>query len=234
MGNKKNMKLALNSTQPELFANATETFLNNVDGEFDRNMDKEIAKFEAQTLSQHFVTPFPINFTSLSIPTVPYSSPDHAPLKVLGALLSAKYLHSETREKGGAYGGGATAGSGSFTYYSYSDPNNLETFSVYRRSTDWVLGDNFTERDVEEAVLRVFQSLDSPVAPGYRGLRYFLSGITDDDFAQHRLRVKEVKMNDLKAVAERYLLEPPVCGRALIGGANKNLDEMGWTVHQQQ
>ena len=40
-------------------------------------------------------------------------------------------------------------------------------------------------------------------------------------------------MSDLKAVAEKYLVEPPICGKALIGGANKNLEEMGWRVYQQ-
>jgi hypothetical protein len=33
--------------------------------------------------------------------------------------MSAKYLHQEIREKGGAYGGGAVASGGTFTYYSY-------------------------------------------------------------------------------------------------------------------
>ena len=96
-------------------------------------------------------------------------------MQVLSGLLSAKFLHSEIREKGGAYGGGATAGSGrsspstvfnqfdaycptgAFTYYSYRDPNSLDTFSVFNQSADWVLGDNFGQAEVEEAVLRVFQ-----------------------------------------------------------------------------
>merc|ERR1712106_810147 len=91
----------------------------------------------------HYVTPFPINFTSLAVPTVPFANVDNASLKVLAALLSSKYLHPEIREKGGAYGGGATAGGGTFTYYSYRDPKNLETFSVYRKSGEWALKNNF-------------------------------------------------------------------------------------------
>ena len=47
--------------------------------------------------------------------------------------------------------------SGAFTYYSYRDPNSLDTFSVFNQSADWVLGDNFGQAEVEEAVLRVFQ-----------------------------------------------------------------------------
>ena len=48
---------------------------------------------------------------------------------------------------------------GAFTYYSYRDPNSLDTFSVFNQSADWVLGDNFGQAEVEEAVLRVFQVL---------------------------------------------------------------------------
>ena len=40
-------------------------------------------------------------------------------------------------------------------------------------------------------------------------------------------------VQDLVTVCEKYLVEPALCGKALIGGANKNLDEMGWKVHQQ-
>ena len=47
--------------------------------------------------------------------------------------------------------------SGAFTYYSYRDPNSLDTFSVFNQSADWVLGDNFGQAEVEEAVLSVFQ-----------------------------------------------------------------------------
>ncbi len=65
---------------------------------------------------------------------------------MLAALLSAKYLHQEIREKGGAYGGGAVAQGGTFTYYSYRDPKNLETFSVYRGAAEWASRAAFTSQ----------------------------------------------------------------------------------------
>lgn len=41
-------------------------------------------------------------------------------LKILARLMTAKFLHTEIREKGGAYGGGAKLShSGVFTFYSY-------------------------------------------------------------------------------------------------------------------
>lgn len=44
----------------------------------------------------------------------------HFSLKILARLMTAKFLHTEIREKGGAYGGGAKlTHSGIFTLYSY-------------------------------------------------------------------------------------------------------------------
>lgn len=34
-------------------------------------------------------------------------------------MMTAKFLHGEIREKGGAYGGGARMGGGLFSFYSY-------------------------------------------------------------------------------------------------------------------
>merc|ERR1711884_115207 len=115
------MRVALNTSSPDQLVKATESFLESLcEGGKLKPGGASSDKFEATTLYQHYVTPFPINFTSLSIPTVSYSSPDSAPLKVLSGLLSAKYLHSEIREKGGAYGGGATAGSGIYLPQAFS------------------------------------------------------------------------------------------------------------------
>lgn len=40
-------------------------------------------------------------------------------LCVLARMMTAKFLHGEIREKGGAYGGGAKMGGGLFSFYSY-------------------------------------------------------------------------------------------------------------------
>ena len=115
--NKDGMRVALNTSQPDQFSRATESFLAGLEGAGGSLGALEEGHFKAGSLSQHYITPFPINFTSMAVPTVPYTHPDHPALKVLSALLSSKFLHSEIREKGGAYGGGATAGSG-WTNYS--------------------------------------------------------------------------------------------------------------------
>merc|ERR550534_772482 len=205
------MKCALNSSNPDRLLAGTEGFMNKIGGEYDNfswgvKFEPEFSSktddlFKPQSSQQHYVTPFPINFTSLSIPTVNYTHPDYAPLRVLAAVLGSKFLHPEIREKGGAYGGGAMASGGTFTFYSYRDPKNLETFSVYRESGEWAVENNITDQDVEEGQLRVFQKLDEPTTPGSRGIRNFLSAVDDQTFAEHRLRVKAVKKEDVVRAA---------------------------------
>ena len=58
---------------------------------------------------------------------------------------------------------------------------------IFHNSNDWIQKqDNFTQRDVDEAKLNVFKAVDKPILPGARGQRLFLSGITDNQFEQHR------------------------------------------------
>ncbi|XP_023336821.1 presequence protease, mitochondrial isoform X2 [Eurytemora carolleeae] len=188
--NKNCMKVALNTvpeTQDQLVRGA-ENFVSALSGTCSPLTCFKEEQFQVEERKLHHVVPFPINFTSQSLPTVHYTHPDSAPLRVLAAVMSSKYLHPEIREKGGAYGGGATAGSGTFTFYSYRDPKNLETFSVYRKAGEWAAEGNFSDQDVEEGQLRIFQRLDEPVQPGYRGLRVFLSGVEDSIFKEHRIR----------------------------------------------
>ena len=88
------MRVALNTSAPEQFVKATESFLSNLGGKTEDGRQDEAGNFLATTLYQHYVTPFPINFTSLSIPTVSYSSPDSASLKARNTPLQ---VHSNNQ-----------------------------------------------------------------------------------------------------------------------------------------
>ncbi len=72
-----------------------------------------------------------VQFCAAAYPAVEVSHPDAAPLMVLAAYLRNGFLHSAIREKGGAYGGGASydGNACSFRFYSYRDPRLAETFN---------------------------------------------------------------------------------------------------------
>lgn len=48
-------------------------------------------------------------------------------------------------------------------------------------AAEWATKDGvMSQQDLEEAKLRAFKSMDSPVAPSGRGSTLFLNGLTDD------------------------------------------------------
>ena len=86
-----------------------------------------------------------------------------APLQVLLSLLTTKFLHREIREKGGAYGGGASMGGNLLRFYSYRDPGAQATLNAFDASGMWAAEGSFADRDIAEAKLSVFQKVRNTV-----------------------------------------------------------------------
>ncbi|KAM5235047.1 presequence protease, mitochondrial-like [Ctenodactylus gundi] len=181
--------------------------------------------FEPSELKTHFVLPFPMNFISECVRTAPFTNPDHASLKVLAHLMTAKFLHAEIREKGGAYSGGARLNyNGIFTFYSYGDPNSTETLQAFANAVDWAKSGKFTQQDIDEAKLSVFSAVDAPVAPSRKGLDHFLFGVSDEMQQMHREQLFAVTHDSLTSVSNRYLgVGKSTHGIALLGPENEKI-----------
>ncbi|KAM5156938.1 presequence protease, mitochondrial isoform 1-T2 [Mantella aurantiaca] len=181
--------------------------------------------FKPCQMKTHFSLPFPVNYISECVRTVPYSHPDYARLRVLARIMTAKFLHGEIREKGGAYGGGAKLNfDGVFAFYSYRDPNSLTTLSRFDKAIDWAKSGNFNQQDVDEAKLSVFSAVDSPIAPSDKGMTLFLSGISDEMRQTHREQLFAVSHTDLVNVASKYLtVRQSTRGAAILGPENPGI-----------
>ncbi|KAJ8396104.1 hypothetical protein AAFF_G00021770 [Aldrovandia affinis] len=189
--------------------------------------------FKPCQLKTYFQLPFPVNFVSECVRTVPFADQDYASLCILGRMMTAKYLHGEIREKGGAYGGGARMGrSGLFSFYSYRDPNSVQTLSAFRNGVEWAKAGNFSQQDIDEAKLSVFSAVDSPVAPSDKGMNLFLNGVSDEQKQRHREQLFAVTEKSLRDVASRYLgVGQRTCGVAILGPENENLKkDPSWVV----
>uniref|UniRef100_A0A8C7L895 Pitrilysin metalloproteinase 1 n=1 Tax=Oncorhynchus kisutch TaxID=8019 RepID=A0A8C7L895_ONCKI len=195
--------------------------------------------FKPCQMKTFFTMPFPINFVSECIRTVPFTHEDCASLNILARMMTSKYLHGEIREKGGAYGGGARMGGGLFTFYSYRDPNTVQTLSAFRKGVDWAISGQFTQQDINEAKLSVFSAVDSPVAPSDKGMGRFLSGITDELKQAHRERLFAVTDKNINghlifwiSVLHRYLgIGQRTCGVAILGPENDIIKkDPSWVV----
>ena len=129
-----------------------------------------------------FNLPFQVSYTGTCLQTAPYSSPDKAPLTILGQLLTHNFLHPEVREKGGAYGASASASpiSALFTMSSYRDPNPRNSLSVFQRAGQYAHDKAWTSRELEEGKLSVFQQIDAPTSVSSDASKQFMYGITED------------------------------------------------------
>ena len=110
-----------------------------------------------------WITGSQVCFCAEAFPTVDFRHEDAPALTVLGTVLRNGYLHSAIREKGGAYGAGATQDSNNkvFKFFSYRDPKCTETFNEFKKSREWSIK-NITEEQLEEGVLGVISSIDKP------------------------------------------------------------------------
>jgi Zn-dependent M16 (insulinase) family peptidase len=128
--------------------------------------------FSVETVpNQGRVIASPVAFTCKSFESIPYVHPDSPSLSVASHLFDTLVLHPEVREKGGAYGSHAhlSATGGIFSFYSYRDPNISRTLSTFKSAIDKVMQGQFSDAELEEAKLEIFQGLDSPISPGSRG-----------------------------------------------------------------
>ncbi|EME79874.1 uncharacterized protein MYCFIDRAFT_204362 [Pseudocercospora fijiensis CIRAD86] len=151
-----------------------------------------------------FDLPYQVSYSALAVPTGPFTAQWTAPISILAQLLTHKHLHHEIREKGGAYGGGALSRGleGSFLMYSYRDPNPDNTLNIYNETMRWAAEKEWTERDLEEAKLSVFQALDAPQSINEEGLSQFLQGITQDLDQQRREWLLDTTVAQVKDAAE--------------------------------
>ena len=165
--------------------------------------------FDIQDESIGWITGAQVCYCAEAFPTVDSFHDDAPILSVLGAVLRNGYLHSAIREKGGAYGSGATQDSHNkvFKFFSYRDPRCSETFNDFAKSREWALK-NITAEHLEEGVLGVISSIDKPLSPYGEAMNDF-SNTLDNKDKDKRLhfssRIKECTVNELVNVAGKYL-----------------------------
>lgn len=192
----------------------------------------------AFTTKTFFPAPFQVYYSALAIPTVPYVHSDSAPLQILSQMLTHKHLHHEVREKGGAYGGGAYLRStgGVFGFYSYRDPNPKNTLKIMQDAGRWAQREAFSDQDLEEAKISVFQRIDAPESVSEEGMTRFLTGIDEEMEQVKREQLLDVRIRDVKAVARRYLVEGQSdASLAVLGEKTDWIDERdGWQVKNLQ
>ena len=164
-------------------------------------------------IQQAWTTSTQVNFVAQSHAAVPSSHEDAAALTVVAPYLRNGFLHTAVREKGGAYGGGASfdAETASLRFFSYRDPRLSETWKDFERSVDWLLnlsGNAKDQRQLEEAIIGVVGRMDQPGSPAGEAKKAFYANLFGRDLVYrqaYRQRILNVSFEDLQRVAQNYL-----------------------------
>ncbi|KAF8983721.1 Mitochondrial presequence protease [Entomortierella lignicola] len=206
------MRLALTCGDDQMSRNekVVAQFISRLD---DKSVDSVTQSTFTPTFENSFFElPYGINFTAKCLRGVPYTHEDGPKLQILASLMSNLFLHREIREKNGAYGGGAgfSPTGGLFSFYSYRDPSPKKTLATYQDSVRWALDRaDFSEQELAEAKLSIFQRMDAPVSAAEEGMVVFTEGITDEMRQIRRERLLSVTSADVKEAASCYLSDKP-------------------------
>lgn len=180
--------------------------------------------------SQGRVIASPIAFTGYVFKTISYSHSNAPALSVAACLFDNITLHQSIRERGGAYGGGATNNSlaGNFYFYSYRDPNISSTFVAFEQAIQTIVDGEFEESDLEEAKLEVFQGMDAPVAPGSRGdlaYSWIREGRTFEARQAFRNRLLSLTREEVIAAVKQHILPQSKTGAAVVFASKELLEK---------
>ncbi|QER39544.1 peptidase M16 [Acinetobacter suaedae] len=179
-----------------------------------------------------------VQFCASAYQAVDVSHADAAPLMVLAAYLRNGFLHSAIREKGGAYGGGASydGNACSFRFFSYRDPRLEETFNDFEASVQWLLNSEQYPYQLEEAILGLVASMDKPGSPAGEAITAcyaYLHARTPKFRKLLRERLLSVTLADLQRVARQYLLEQkPVKAVVAPFAKREALQKLGFEIQQ--
>ena len=196
----------------------------------------ELDSTDLENTDQAWLIQANVQFCASAYQAVDVAHPDAAPLMVLAGYLRNGFLHSAIREKGGAYGGGASydGNACSFRFYSYRDPRLAETFQDFDASLEWLLNKEQHAYQLEEAILGLVSSMDKPGSPAGEAITAcyaLLHGRTPAFRKQLRERLLSVTIDDLKRVARQYLIEQkPVKAVVAPVAKKETLEQLGFEI----
>lgn len=178
-----------------------------------------------------------VQFCSKAYAAVTVEHADAAPLMLLGGFLRNGFLHGAIRERGGAYGGGASydSNASAFRFYSYRDPRLSETLADFDASVAWLLNEKHEQRQLEETVLGVISDMDKPLSPSGEARQAYhnaLYGRTLEQRRRLRERLLAASLQDLQTVGERYLTKKAITAVVAPAARAADVEALGLAVER--
>jgi presequence protease len=130
----------------------------------------ERASFQAwaKPPREGLAAPMNVAYCTTIFPAPPIWNANSPILSVGNRLVSFEHVLEEVRFKGTAYGGSCVYSShnGTWEFYSYRDPWIHRTLDVYTAATDFVRRANWSQSDIDRAVIGTAKEFERPIRPG--------------------------------------------------------------------
>ena len=173
----------------------------------------------------------------------PHLAHPDVPLFQLGAYLASyDYFLPEIRFKGNAYGAGAwyEDALGTFSLYSYFDPNIVETLAVFDRLRDYIVAQQWSQADIDRAIIGRAKETVMPIRPAWATATALMRHLRGDSDELREARyaatlratpesVKETMLRVLDANEPRSAI-CVVSSREKLNEANERLGDQRLTV----
>lgn len=128
--------------------------------------------------------------------------PDAAVLRVACAVLAAKYLLPELRDKRGAYGAGVRAGEDGVTFSCAGGVSVDDAVAVYKGAGAFLRSLTLTERELNGFLVSAVNEFDQDAAYMRENMAWLVrSGKTQADYTRERQQVLAVSLADLRDCA---------------------------------
>lgn len=191
-------------------------------------------KSEDESLSEAFVTSSQVGYAAECLPASPYEDEKSFHEEVCTHWLSNNLLWEKIRTIGGSYGAFCSAEpmSSSLVFATYRDPLALDSCDVFEQCIKEASEIEFTDDDVERAVMGCYSHFIQPQSPKGRGASSFtrlLYGITDEDREKKILGILRTSPKDFHDTfvrlaanisdknIEKLKRRAVICGKKMLG-----------------
>ncbi len=169
-----------------------------------------------------------VNHCVIAWPAPRIGHPDAAALAVAAEFMGANMLHQALREQGGAYGGFASysGDAGMFSMSSFRDPRLAGTYADFAAALDAVAHDDFTNEQLEEAIISVIKGLDKPMSPYVSAVRAWQlqrGGIDEAVRQQFRTGILTCTLDQIRAAVSTWLAPEAASRVAFVGDSSVDL-----------
>jgi len=186
--------------------------------------------------------PMEVAYCSQIIPAPHTSHPDSQLLKLGSRIISLDYLLNEVRFKGNAYGAWCSYNGleQEVEFGSYRDPHVARTLDVFARVIDYVRKADWTQTDVDRAIIGTAKNYEKPIRPRHateNALHRFLTGQTPSLREQHFEQILSATVNTVKQKTieflETHLEKSAICvvsSREKLEQANHQLKDQALSI----